>query len=258
MLVGVTSRAQTARPGGRPARTRAGGNGGSVAPPRGAAAGTPPDDAAAGRRPGAAVSRRTSPRGPHVEAAFYFDLCSPHAYLAAERALAVLPAPCEWQPISSRLLPAAASFEAYRCEHALEAMRENVERRAAALALAPVRWPVPFPFDSDIAMLAATFAKRIGKTVAFALAAFRQAYAGGHALSQPANVLIAGAACEMHPAAILQATRTRGLRTELERASSLALALGVIDVPAVRVGERVLVGEAALEEAGVLLAQARA
>jgi len=192
-----------------------------------------------------------------VEAAFYFDLRSPFAYLAAERALHVLPAPCEWQPVSTALFPGAERFESYRCEHELAALRENVERRAAALHLQPLRWPAPFPFDSDYAMLAATFAKRIGKTVAFALAAFRQAYAGGRALSEQDNVLIAAAACEMHPSAIIAAARTRGLREELERASADARSRGVADVPAVRVGERVLVGEDALEEAGSLLARAR-
>jgi 2-hydroxychromene-2-carboxylate isomerase len=193
-----------------------------------------------------------------VPAAFYFDLRSPRAYLAAERALQVLPGPCEWQPVLSRLLPRAERFEVYRCEQEVLAMREDVERRAAALGLAPVRWPSPFPFDSDFAMLVATFAKRIGRTVAFALAAFRQAYAGGHALSVPDHVLIAAAACEMHPKAILAATRSRGLREELERASADAASIGVDDVPAVRIGEHVVVGERALEEAGVLLAEARA
>jgi 2-hydroxychromene-2-carboxylate isomerase len=192
-----------------------------------------------------------------VPAAFYFDLQSPEAYLAAERALVVLPAPCEWQPILTSLLPHAETFAAYRCEQEDFSMRESLERRAAALALQPVVWPDPFPYDSEFAMLVATFAKRIGKTVAFALAAFRQAFAGGHALSEPDNVLIAAAACEIHPRAILKATATRGLRAELERASSSALALGVSDVPAVRVGERVLVGERALEQAGALLASAR-
>jgi 2-hydroxychromene-2-carboxylate isomerase len=192
-----------------------------------------------------------------LPAAFYFDLRSPQAYLAAERALNVLPPPCEWQPILSSMLPGAERFDVYRCEQEQLAMRESVERRAAALALQPLRWPAPFPFDSEFAMLAATFAKRIGKTVAFALAAFRQAYAGGRALSDPDNVLIAAAACEMHPAAILKATGTRGLRAELERASAAAAALGVSDVPAVRVGERVLVGERSLEEAGALLEEAR-
>ena len=192
-----------------------------------------------------------------VAAAFYFDLASPEAYLAAERALSVLPAPCEWQPILAAALPAAESFEAYRCEREIEVMRANVESRAAALELQPLRWPAPFPFDSRFAMLTATYAKRIGKTVAFSLAAFRQAFAGGHALSERDNVLIAAAACEIHPAAILKATQTRAIAAELERASADALALGVSDVPAVRVGERVLIGERSLEQAGALLAAAR-
>ena len=57
-----------------------------------------------------------------VEAAFYFDLASPEAYLAAERALSVLGAPCEWQPILAAALPAGESFEAYRCEREIEVM----------------------------------------------------------------------------------------------------------------------------------------
>ena len=192
-----------------------------------------------------------------IPAAFYFDLRSPEAYLAAERALRVLPAPCEWQPILASRLPRAETFEAYRCEQEQLVMRDNVERRAAELALQPLVWPAPFPYDSQFAMLVATYAKRIGKTVAFALAAFRQAFAGGHALDERDHVLIAAAACEIHPTAILKATERRGLRAELESASASALALGVSDVPAVRVGERVLVGERALEEAGALLASAR-
>jgi 2-hydroxychromene-2-carboxylate isomerase len=61
----------------------------------------------------------------------------------------------------------------------------------------------------------------------------------------------------MHPRAILQALKTRGVREELDRASAEALALGVSDVPAVRIGQQVLVGERRLEEAAVLLAAAR-
>jgi len=193
-----------------------------------------------------------------VPAAFYFDLRSPEAYLAAERALAVLPAPCEWQPILASALPGAESFEAHRCAREAEVMRENVERRAAELELMALRWPDPFPFDSRFAMLAATYAKRIGKTVAFALAAFRQAYAGGKPLSVRDNVLIAAAACEIHPTALLRATQTRAVAAELERAGEQARSIGVTDVPAVRVGDRVLIGERALEEAGALLVAARA
>jgi 2-hydroxychromene-2-carboxylate isomerase len=65
-----------------------------------------------------------------VSATFYFDLASPAAYLAAERALSVLPPPCAWQPILARTLPGAEAYDAYRCETDELAARERIERRA--------------------------------------------------------------------------------------------------------------------------------
>jgi 2-hydroxychromene-2-carboxylate isomerase len=193
-----------------------------------------------------------------VAATFYFDLASPTAYFAAERILAVLPGPCEWQPIRSSALPHRESFDAYRCEADMRAAREAISRRAQVLGLQPLVWPTPFPFDSEFAMITATFAQRIGKCVPFALAAFRQAFAGGNSLGLVDNVLIAGAACEMHPNAILRAAETRGLADELDRVSAEALELGVGDVPAVRIGEEIFVGETRLEEAAERLAVAYA
>ena len=58
-------------------------------------------------------------------------------------------------------------------------------------------------------MRAATFAKQTGRTVSFSLAAFRQAFAAGRDLTEPDNVLIAAAACELHPRALLKAVATR-------------------------------------------------
>ena len=100
--------------------------------------------------------------------------------------------------------------------------RAAVERRAAELGLPAVRWPEPFPFDSRTAMLAATFAKRSGRAVAFSLAAMRQAFAAGRDLSQTDNVLIAAAACELHPRALLKGIELRAVREELEAASEAA------------------------------------
>ena len=105
-----------------------------------------------------------------MSAAFYFDLASPLAYLAAERVLHVLPSPAEWQPVLAAELAGAERFEAYRCEQERDAFRENVERRARELHLQPLRWPEPFPFDSALAMRAATYAKSIGRAVPFAQA----------------------------------------------------------------------------------------
>jgi 2-hydroxychromene-2-carboxylate isomerase len=186
-------------------------------------------------------------------AAFYFDLSSPEAYLAAERALRVLPGPCEWQPIQASRLPHAETFAPHVCAGDEQRFRDEIARRARIHGLQPVRWPASFPFASDLAMLAATYAKRIGRTVAFALAAFRQAFAAGRDLSVLENVLIAAAACEIHPAALTRAIGSRAVRDELDRTTAEALERGVIDVPAVRVGGRVLVGDARLEAAGRLL-----
>jgi 2-hydroxychromene-2-carboxylate isomerase len=187
------------------------------------------------------------------DAAFYFDLQSPLAYLAAERVLQVLPSPVEWQPVLARELPTAETFEAFRCQAEHDIFCEEVERRGRELGLQPPRWPEPFPFDSELAMRVATYAKSIGRVVPFALAAFRQAFAGGHSLESEDFVLIAAGACEMHPAAVLKAAERESIGVQLRECTARAAALGVSDVPAVRIGERVFVGERSPEQAAAAL-----
>jgi 2-hydroxychromene-2-carboxylate isomerase len=180
---------------------------------------------------------------------FYFDLGSPLAYLAAERVLHTLPFACLWQPVLARDLPAGETFDGFRCRSDEEIFRLNVERRARSLGLQALRWPDPFPFDSSLAMRAATYATSIGRGVAFAQAAFRQAFAGGRSLAVADNVLIAAAACEMHPAAVLTAVELASVAHQLAEATAAAVRAGVTDVPAVRVGERVFHGERLLADA---------
>lgn len=183
------------------------------------------------------------------DASFYFDLGSPLAYFAAERVLHVMPVATEWQPVLARELPGAESFEAFRCRDDEEIFRLELARRATELGLQQLRWPGPFPFDSNFAMRAATYAKSIGRVVPFAQAAFRQAFAGGRTLAEADNVLIAAAACEMHPSAVLKGAELRSVGEQLSAATATAATLGVGDVPAVRIGERVFQGERSLEEA---------
>jgi 2-hydroxychromene-2-carboxylate isomerase len=185
------------------------------------------------------------------DAAFYFDLASPLAYIAAERILQVLPGPAEWQPVLARELPSAETFDAYRCREEQDIACAEIARGAQELGLQPLRWPDPFPFDSEPAMRAATYAKSIGRAVPFAQAAFRQAFAGGRDLAEPDNILIAAAACEMHPNAVLRGIELASVRAQLSAATAAAARAGVTDVPAVRVGERVFIGERALELAAV-------
>jgi 2-hydroxychromene-2-carboxylate isomerase len=197
-------------------------------------------------------------------ARFYFDLCSPRAYLAAERILHVLPGPAEWQPVLAAELPGAGRPDAAR-QDALggeddddEADRAEIARHAEELGLQPLRWPDPFPFDSALAMRAATYAKSIGRAVPFAQAAFRQAFAGGRSLDDLDSVLIAAAACEMHPAAVLRGTELRSVERELFRVTARAAHDGIIEVPAVLVSGRVFHGERLLEEASAYMDAAAA
>jgi 2-hydroxychromene-2-carboxylate isomerase len=179
---------------------------------------------------------------------FYFDLASPLAYLAAEQVLHVLPGPAEWRPVLERELGDDGE-QASRCEHERDVSREDLARRAQALGLQPLRWPEPFPFDSAFAMRAATYAKSIGRVVPFAQAAFRQAFAGGRDLADPDNVLIAAAACEMHPSAVLRGAELRSGRAQLAAATSDAIRSSIKEIPAIVVDGVVFEGERAIERA---------
>jgi 2-hydroxychromene-2-carboxylate isomerase len=194
-----------------------------------------------------------------ASASFYFDLQSPLAYLAAERVLHALPGPAEWQPVLARELSGAQDYDAFRCERERDVFRDELSRRARELGLQPLRWPEPFPFDSALAMRAATYAKSIGRVVPFAQAAFRQAFAGARNLEQTDNVLIAAAACEMHPSAILRGIELRSVASQLSDATHAATQSNIKDVPAIVVDGVVFEGERAIERAAArMLALAEA
>jgi 2-hydroxychromene-2-carboxylate isomerase len=195
---------------------------------------------------------------PAPQPVLYYDLASPEAYVAAERSADVLGTVPEWRPIHLARLPGAGELDAFRCAEERDIHRAEIERRAAAAGLQPLRWPAGWPADTGLAMRVATYAVSIGRGVAFSLAAFRQAFAAGRDLSEPDSVVIAAAACEMHPAAVLKAADTRGVADALARATAEAAAAGVRGVPAVRVGERVFHGDAGLEAAAEALRGARA
>jgi 2-hydroxychromene-2-carboxylate isomerase len=98
--------------------------------------------------------------------------------------------------------------------------------------------------------LAATYAKHIGRAVAFSLACFRQTFAGGRDLGDESTVLIAAAACEMHPSAVLKGIGLRSVTTGLDQAVARARAAGVTQLPAIGVADRVFTE---LEEAAEAL-----
>jgi len=187
---------------------------------------------------------------------FYFDLGSPYAYLAAERVHKVLPVVPVWQPILLGGIWQESGGQSWAVTGEREAGMAEVERRAAAYGLMPVRWPDDWPTNTLKAMRAATFAASIGRAVAFSLAAFRQAFAGGKDLSDIDNVLIAAAACELHPNAVLKAIETQSVKDTLRAATEEAYERGVRGVPTIAVGDGLFYGDDRLEEAASALAAA--
>ena len=184
---------------------------------------------------------------------FYYDLSSPEAYLAAERSASVLGTVPEWQPVRLSGLR-AGEVGPFRCGAEVDAYREDIGRRVVLYGLQPLRWPAAFPADVEWAMLAATYAKQIGRAVAFSLAAFRQAFAAGRDLGDPDTVMLAAAACEMHPAAVAKGAALVSITRRLDEATDSAAEAGVLEVPAVRVGERVFHGDRELEAAAAAIA----
>ena len=104
------------------------------------------------------------------------------------------------------------------------------------------------------ALLCATYAKQIGKVVAFSLGCFRQAFNAGRDLGDRDTVFLAGAAAEIHPAALVKGAELRGTAERLRAATAEAAELGVLDVPAVEIAGEVFHGDASLELAASALA----
>lgn len=184
---------------------------------------------------------------------FHFDLGSPYAYLAAERISGLFSeaglAQPEWQPILLGGLFKRFGRDSWANGPGREEGMAEVERRATAYGLPRIVWPEPWPGNTLTAMRVATFAKQTGRTVSFALAAFRQAFAAGRDLSETDNVLLAAAACEMHPRALTKAIQTDMVKDALREATDRAAERGVFGVPSLLVGEEVFWGEDRLEEA---------
>ena len=193
-----------------------------------------------------------------MRATFYYDLGSPYAYLAAERIHAVFEEvraePPVWQPILLGALFKRFGRDSWANGPGREAGMREVERRAQAYGLPPIRWPAPWPGNYLFAMRVATFATEIGRGVSLPLAAFRQHFAAGRDLADPDNVLIAAASAELHPRALTAAVERDSIKASLRKATDTAGDAGVTGVPSVLVGDDVYWGDDRLEEAAAAAA----
>ena len=188
---------------------------------------------------------------------FFYDFYSPYSYLAAERVNSVMPVVPEWRPISFGHILKESGRRPWSFDQGADhdAHWEAIETRAAERGLPEVKRPEGWPIDSYsvIGARAATFAKGSGRAVAYSLALFRQVFAGGRTLDED-TVLIAGAACELHPNALLKGLQSRTVKDELVKATNEAYALGVRGVPTIAVDGELFWGDDRLDEAAAAVA----
>lgn len=186
---------------------------------------------------------------------FYYDLGSPYAYLAAERIQRVLPVVPIWQPILLGGIWKETGGRSWATTDKRAQGMAEIERRAAKYGLLPVRWPAGWPNNTLSAMRAAIFAQQTGRTVAFSLAAFRQAFAAGRDLSDVDSILIAAAACELHPNAVLKGIEMQSTKDRLRQATREAYERGVRGVPTIAIGDELFWGDDRLEAAAAAVAR---
>ena len=188
-------------------------------------------------------------------ATFYYDFSSPYSYLAAERisglfAEAELEQP-EWQPISFGHVLKTTGRRPWSFEEDRKAHLAEIQRRADERGLPQVVYPEGWPVQnySLKPVRAAVYAKESGRVVSFTLACFRQVFAAGRDMSDLDNVLIAAAACELHPNAVLKGIETQSVKDRLREATEEALARGIVGIPTVAVGDALFWGDDRLEQA---------
>ncbi len=178
-------------------------------------------------------------------ATLYYDVGSPFAYLAVERMHTVFDQPPRLQPVLLGGLFKLNGRSSWAHTPRREDGMAEVERRARAYGLPPIRWPQPWPSNYLFAMRMAVHAGD-----AFARVAMRAAFADGVDLSQPENVLaLAGDHAAGHDDPAVKAA--------LREATDGAHARGVFGVPTVSVGDTLFWGDDRLEEAATAAAAAR-
>lgn len=191
----------------------------------------------------------TSPGAPVL----YFDLGSPYAYLAVERAEGVLGVEVRLQPVLLGAIFAERGWGSWSQTAARAQNVEEIERRAEAYGLPELRWPPGWPPNTLKAMRAAVWAGEQGAGERFARAAFRAAFAHGRDLGEVEVIAEVGESVGLDAKDLEAALEAQSVKDSLKRATADAIAEGVRGVPSLRVGARVFYGDDQLAEAAGIL-----
>jgi 2-hydroxychromene-2-carboxylate isomerase len=191
---------------------------------------------------------------PAPAAELYFDLGSPYAYLAIERAQSVLGQPPALVPVLVGAIFGWRGHGSWAVTAERAAGMAEIERRAREYGLPPMDWPPEWPANALNAMRCATWAARQRRVLEFAhVVGLRQWTQAADIADLDVLVACAGEA-GLDAEAMLEAIRAPELKEDLRATTERAFQTGVRGVPTVRVGEQLFFGDDRLERARATMA----
>jgi 2-hydroxychromene-2-carboxylate isomerase len=189
---------------------------------------------------------------------FYYDLSSPYAYLASARVDDVLPVRPEWRPIAFGVIVQQIGKVPWSFASDCDADFAEIDRRATALGLPPVKYPEGWPVEtySIPALRAALAVEDQDERRAVTRELYRTAFAEGWHLADVETVLDAVQRAGLDRATMADAISSEDVKARLRADTDTALSRGVTGVPTIGVGEQLFWGDDRLDDAAAALAAA--
>jgi 2-hydroxychromene-2-carboxylate isomerase len=195
---------------------------------------------------------------PTAEPVLYFDLGSPYAYLAVERAAAVLGTPPELEPVLLGAIFRKRGFGSWSATGIRATRVAELTARAERYGLPRLRLPDAWPADGLAAMRCATWAKLAGTGAAFARAAYRLQFAEGADIADASVLAAAAEESGLDASRMLREAELPATKDALRAATERAWERGVRGVPSLADGKALFYGDDQLELAAAQLSRLRA
>jgi 2-hydroxychromene-2-carboxylate isomerase len=190
-----------------------------------------------------------------MAATLYFDLGSPYVYLAVERLDRFDFGEVTWRPVALGAVFKHTGRSSWGSSPRREAGMAEIEERARAYGLPPIRWPVGWPSNYLQANRACIVAEEEGRLGPFVRAALQVAFVDGADLGGADAVSEAARRIGLDPHLVTARVGEPEVKQRLREYTDDALAAGVTGVPTLRIGERLFWGDDQLETAATVAAR---
>jgi 2-hydroxychromene-2-carboxylate isomerase len=180
-------------------------------------------------------------------AALYFDLMSPYAYLAVERASRVLAQPPRLEPVLLGAIFQQRGSGSWAQTPIRDLRLAEIAARARHYGLPPFVVPPGWPGNSLPTMRAAIWAQQHGRVEEFARAVYHAAFVEGQDPGDVGMLAACAANAGLKAGALVDAIATPEVKDELRRRTAAAWEAGVRGVPTLIAAGVIYYGDDQLE-----------